>query len=73
MRAVFFVERGDEKGTERCGQEYVKPLLMLTGSDYENIRFVDLLTKLEDALDKKYGSRPGAISLGPDGEEKKLY
>lgn len=33
VRAVFFVEAGDDKGTERCGQEYVRPLLMLTGSE----------------------------------------
>src|SRR3990172_3927207 len=61
MRAVFFVEAGDDKGTGRCGQEYVKPLLMLTGQEYEEIRFVDLMARLEAALDKKYGRRPSAI------------
>jgi hypothetical protein len=73
MRAVFFVEPGDEKGTYRCGQEYLKSLLMLTGADYEAIRFVDLMTKLEDALDRKYGPRPSGIFFGPGGTEKKLY
>ena len=73
MRAVFFVEAGDDKGTERCGQEYVKPLLMLTGQEYEEIRFVDLMARLEAALDKKYGRRPSAIFLRPDGTEEKLY
>src|SRR5436190_23858581 len=48
MRAVFFVESGDAKGTERCGQEYVRPLLMLTGAEYEGIRFVDLMERLEE-------------------------
>src|SRR3972149_11984137 len=47
MRAVFFVEAGDEKGTERCGQEYFKPLIMLTGEEYDNIRFSDLMVRLE--------------------------
>jgi hypothetical protein len=73
MRAVFFVEAGDDKGTSRSAQEYVKPLLMLTGKEYESIRFVDLMTRLEDALDRKYGTRPSAIFLRPDGSEQKLY
>jgi hypothetical protein len=73
MRAVFFVEVGDEKGTPRCAQEYVRPLLRLTGKEYVNISFADLLKRLEDELDLKYGRRPGAIFLGPDGTEKKLY
>ena len=73
MRAVFFVEDGDEKGTPRCGQEYVKPLLVLTGKEYAEIRFEDLMARLEEALDKRYGKRPGAIVIGPDGTETKIY
>jgi hypothetical protein len=73
MRAVFFVEPGDEKGTERCGQEYVKPLLVLTGKEYQEIQFTDLIQRLEDALDTRYGKRPTAISLGPDGTEQNLF
>ena len=46
---------------------------MLTGKEYEAITFVDLMKKLEDALDTKYGKRPFGIFLGPDGSEKKLY
>ena len=73
MRAVFIVELGDDKGTDRCGQEYVRPLLVLTGKEYEDIRFAELISRLEAALDAKYGKRPGAIFLGPDGTEKNLY
>jgi hypothetical protein len=73
MRAVFFVEAGDEKGTPRCGQEYVKPLLMLTGNEYDEIRFSDLMTRLEEALDAKYQKRPQAICLQPDGTEKRIF
>jgi hypothetical protein len=73
MRAVFFVEAGDEKGTSRCGQEYVKPLLMLTGTEYDEIRFSDLMSRLEEAFDAKYQRRPQAIYLRPDGTEKKLF
>ncbi len=57
-RAVFFVEPGDEKGTPRCGQEYVKPLLMLTGVEYEKISFTELLKKLEESLERRYGAVP---------------
>jgi hypothetical protein len=73
MRAVFVVELGDEKGTPRCGQEYVKPLLVMTGKEYEEVRFADFIAKVEDALDVKYGRRPGAIFFGPDGTEKNIY
>jgi hypothetical protein len=71
-RAVFFVERGTTKGTERCGQEYVKPLLMLTGSEYQKIGFSELLDRLEEALDKKYGPRPAAVYFGPNGTHRNL-
>jgi hypothetical protein len=73
LRAVFFIEPGDDKGTERCGQEYVKPLLMLTGKEYEQLTFANLMQKLEDALEAKYGKRPAAIFLSPDGGRKNLY
>src|SRR5215208_2708585 len=73
FRAVFFVESGTEKGTERCGQEYVTPLLMLSGQEYETITFSEMIKRLEDALDKKYGERPSAIFYGPDGTRKNIY
>ena len=73
MRAVFFVELGDEKGTQRNGQEYVKPLLMLSGQEYQDARFADLLQRIEEALDAKYGKRPGAIFVDPEGEQRNLY
>jgi hypothetical protein len=72
FRAVFFVERGTTKGTDRCGQEYEKPLLMLTGHEYQAISFVELLSRLEQALDWKYGPRPAAIFYGPDGTRRTL-
>jgi hypothetical protein len=72
-RAVFLVERGTTKGTERCGQEYVKPLLMLTGAEYEKIGFSELLGRLEEALDRKYGPRPIAIYYGPKGARRNLH
>lgn len=73
MRAVFFVEAGDDKGTPRCGQEYVKPLLVLSGKEYGEMRFSELISRLDQALDAKYGKRPRAISFGQDGREQKIY
>lgn len=73
QRAVYFVEPGDEKGTERCGQEYVKPLLMLTGKEYQEAPFADVIRRLEEALDTKYGPRPGAIVIDPDGTERQFH
>src|SRR5260370_31584882 len=61
MRAVFVVEAGDDKGTPRCGQEYVKPLLMLTGKEYDEICFSRLITPPEEALNAKNQKRPTAI------------
>jgi len=49
-RAVFFIADWTEKGTARNGQEYVNPLLMLTGEEYEKIPFRELIGRLEDAI-----------------------
>ena len=73
MCAVFVVEAGDDKGTPRCGQEYVKPLLVLTGKEYDGIRFTELISRLEDAVDAKYGKRPCAIVIDPEGTEEKFF
>lgn len=72
MRAVFFVEPGDEKGTPRNGQEYVKPLLLLTEQEYQDAGFADLLDRVENALDARYGERPAAILFDPYGNERKI-
>jgi len=41
-RAVVFVTKYSLKGTERNGQEYLSPLLVLTGQEYAEITFADL-------------------------------
>src|SRR5688500_17926547 len=51
MRAVFIVRGHCQKGTPRGGQEYVDPLIVLTGQEWEQVRFVDLLDRIEKALD----------------------
>ena len=50
MRAVVFITEYSNKGTTRSGQEYVNPLLVLTGEEYANITFEELHTRLCDAL-----------------------
>ena len=49
-RAVVFVTEGTRKGTARNSQEYVDPLLVLTGEEYAKMPFQMLLNKLEEAI-----------------------
>jgi hypothetical protein len=50
MRAVVFVTEQTSKGTERSPQEYVDPLLVLTGEAYATLSFEELHRRLCDAL-----------------------
>lgn len=65
-RAVVFVTDEAEKGTERSGQEYVDPLLVLTGQQYAKVPFQVLLSKLEECI--RSGPRVVAEYLDSDGE-----
>ena len=38
------------KGTERSGQEYLSPLLLLTGQEYARMTFEELHERICDAL-----------------------
>ena len=58
MRAVVFVTENSVKGTERSGQEYADPLLLLTGEEYARITFKELHARLCDALRDEGG--PGS-------------
>ena len=59
MRAVVFVTKGTRKGTDRSGQEYIGPLLVLTGREYATMPFADLHAKICDAL---RGGRPRLVA-----------
>ena len=65
-RAVVFVTDETKKGTERSGQEYVNPLLVLTGEEYANMSFEELLHRLEEAI--RSGPRVVAEFLDRDGQ-----
>ena len=71
LRAVVFVTDETEKGTFRCGQEFIRPLLVLSGAEYKAMSFSDLHERLCDAL---RGSRPRLVGefLRP-GEKPRLF
>lgn len=47
LRAVVFVEAGCPKN----GQEYTRPLLTLSGEEFEKISFLEVFTKISRALE----------------------
>jgi hypothetical protein len=65
-RAVVFVTDETRKATQRSGQEYVDPLLVLTGQEYAEVPFQVLLDKLEEAV--RSGPRVVVEYLDGDGE-----
>ena len=50
LRAVVFIRKLEEKGTERSAQEYLNPLLMISGKDYSAASFANLHERLTEAL-----------------------
>ena len=72
VRAVVFVVEGAAKGTDRSGQEYVAPLLVLPGTEYASIPFPVLHERLCEAL---RGNRPrlAAEVLQRDGSSRLVF
>jgi hypothetical protein len=72
MRAVVFVTENTPKGTERSPQEYVSPLLMLTGEAYAHMTFDTLYTQICHAL---RGDKPRVVAtyLAPSGRTRILF
>jgi hypothetical protein len=70
-RAVVFVTEYSIKGTTRSGQEYVSPLLVLTGEEYDRITFEELHRRICDAL---RGNRSPVVAevFLPDGSRKTI-
>jgi len=66
MRAVVIVTEETKKGTARSGQEFVNPLLILSGRDYASISFAELHDRICDALRGK-APRVVAQSFTGDG------
>ncbi len=72
LRAVVFVTEGTPKGTARSPQEYVGPLLILSGREYATVTFGELHTMICNAL---RGHRPRVVaeSWGPDDRVRLLF
>ena len=68
-RAVVIVTEHTVKGTERSGQEYFSPLLVLTGKEYTALPFEEVYRRVCDAL---RGNRAPVIAeiFLPDGTQK---
>jgi hypothetical protein len=71
MRAVVFVTERTPKGTERSPQEYLQPLLVLTGKAYASMPFETLHARLCKAL---RGDRPRVVAtfVASDGRMQNL-
>jgi hypothetical protein len=69
MRAVVFITEHTQKGTERSGQEYQSPLLVLAGEEYDKITFSDLYLRICSVL---RGDRAPVIAqiVRPDGSNE---
>lgn len=72
MRAVVFVTERTPKGTDRSPQEYVNPLLVLTGESYATMTFDSLHTRICDALRR---DKPQVVAtyLTPDGRTRIFF
>jgi len=64
LRAVVFVDELSKKGTERSGQEYANPVLVLSGAEYDAIPFPDLLERLGDAIAERWMPRQTCATCG---------
>jgi hypothetical protein len=69
MRAVVFITEFTHKGTTRSPQEYLSPLLILTGEEYARITFHELHERICTIL---RGNRAPVVLeiLNPDGSTK---
>ena len=69
MRAVVFISEFAQKGTDRNGQEYPSPLLVLTGEAYDKITFAELHDQICSVL---RGNRAPVVAqvFLPDGSRE---
>jgi hypothetical protein len=66
VRAVVIITEESKKGTDRSAQEYINPLLVLSGREYASVAFAELHERICDALRGK-GPRVVAQSWSADG------
>jgi hypothetical protein len=61
---VFII---DEDHVEKDGQRYVEPLVTMTGREYEAASFDELLRRITDALEARFGAAAQRISVSRRG------
>lgn len=66
-RAVFICDDLTKKATDRNGQEYVNPVLVLTGAEYEAITWDEMLRRIESSVAERHG-KPLCMEPGCTGE-----
>ncbi len=72
LRAVVIVTEGTPKGTHQSGQEYIDPLLVLSGDEYGAISFRGLHKRICNVL---RGDRPRCVAefWTDDGRARLLF
>ncbi len=72
LRAVVFVTANAAKGTPRSAQEYVAPLLVLSGKAYKVLSFGQVHQRICDAL---RGNRPRVVleAWSADGSVRLVF
>jgi hypothetical protein len=71
LRAVVLITEFTQKGTERSGQEYQSPLLVLTGEEYAKIPFGDLHELICSVLRRNRAPVVAQVIL-PDGSTQTI-
>jgi hypothetical protein len=72
-RAIVICGPLTTKGTARSPQEYVNPLLVLTGEEYESIKWTELFDRICHAIARHTGvARTTAVYFAPDGTITRL-
>jgi hypothetical protein len=72
VRAVVFVPKASAKDTGRSPQEYVSPLLVLSGREYAAIPFSILHQRITDALRGEHPRVLGEVR-SPDGKVRVMF
>lgn len=72
MRAVVIITEETKKGSPRNPQEYLNPLLVLTGEEYSKILFAELHMRICDKL-RGNGSRVIGQIIEPDGSIRFIF
>lgn len=72
MRAVVIITEQTKKGSPRNPQEYLNPLLVLTGEEYSKISFAELHIRICDML---RGDNPRVFGqiIEPDGSIRFIF